>query len=103
MPYIYDGEWCQACGGDQEAAEVTSLDIIKVLRARRLSYLGHILRANEDRLLHIAIGQMQADQKDGGLLMDAPEHSSIAELSAPRPWLLQHRALLFSMPLGHHP
>ena len=75
-----DGEWCQACGGDQEAVEVTSLDIIKVLRARRLSYLGHILRANEDRLLHIAIGQMQADQKDGGLLMDAPEHSSIAEL-----------------------
>ena len=56
------------------------MDIIKVLRARRLSYLGHILRANEDRLLHIAIGQMQADRKDGDLLMDAPEHSSIAEL-----------------------
>ena len=43
------------------------------VRARRLQWLGHILRLDEDRLLFTAVQHMFAHRSEGDLLMDDPK------------------------------
>ena len=66
----------------QEASQKwQTFDIVRWLRARRLKWVGDILRTmGTDRMLKQAIFEMHMSPQDGDLLMDAPEHSSIAEL-----------------------
>ena len=67
----------------QEASkECQTFDLVKWVRARRLQWLGHILRMGTDRLLKRAIFEMYKSPEDGDLLMDAPPHSSWRELCA---------------------
>ena len=65
----------------QEAsAKTRTFDIILWIRARRLQWLGHILRMGTERLLKRAVFEMFKNRKEGDLLMDAPSHESWREL-----------------------
>ena len=65
----------------EEASDGTrSFDLVRAVRARRLSWLGHILRMDQDRLLVKAVKHLYEDGNEGDILMDAPTTSSWDEL-----------------------
>ena len=66
----------------QEAsAKTKTFDILMWIHARRLQWLGHILRMGTDeRMLKRAIFYMFKERQDGDMLMDAPAHRSWREL-----------------------
>ena len=58
----------------QEAtAATTTFNILKWVRARRLQWLGHILRLPEGRLVRTAVEQIHSSRAEGNILMDVPE------------------------------
>jgi len=58
-----------------------SVDLIRLLRVRRLRWLGHILRLDDERLLRrTMMASMQQPYPEGSILMDAPPHDSWADL-----------------------
>ena len=61
---------------------VPSYDLIGAVRARRLKYVGHILRLEEGRMLRGAIEEEWRNQTDGcrGLLYDTPIVETFDEL-----------------------
>ena len=63
----------------ESSEATTTFDIIGKLRARRLQWLGHMLRASKDRLIHVAVAQMIDHRQDGDLLSDAPAHDGSIE------------------------
>ena len=65
----------------QEASPKSrTFDIVLWIRARRLQWLGHILRMGKERLLKRAIYEMFKNRKQGDMLMDAPTHKTWREL-----------------------
>ena len=60
----------------EEAAEGKTFDIVRWIRARRLQWLGHILRMGTERMLKQAVFEMFKAPKEGDLLMDAPTRDS---------------------------
>ena len=61
----------------EEATESTrTFDLIANIRAKRLKWLGLILRMDEGRMLKSAVKLMYDNRKEGDLLMDAPAASS---------------------------
>ena len=62
-----------------EATEKT-FDLILWIRARRLQWLGHILRMGTYRYVKQAIFGMYKDRREGDILMDAPKNVSWREL-----------------------
>ena len=50
--------------------------IVRWIRARRLAWLGHILRLGPERKIKQAVFEMFKDRSEGDLLMDAPQHRS---------------------------
>ena len=65
----------------QEATEETcTFNLVRAIRARRLQWLGHILRLDEDRLLLKAVQHMYAHRSEDDLLMDAPKTANWLEL-----------------------
>ena len=57
-----------------------SVDLVLLLRVRRLRWLGHILRMDSDRILKQALLSLQQPYPEGSLLMDAPPHESWDDL-----------------------
>ena len=57
-----------------------SVDLVLLLRVRRLRWLGHILRMDSDRMLKQALLSLQQPYPEGSLLMDAPPHESWDDL-----------------------
>ena len=58
----------------EEASPTTrSFDVVRWIRARRLTWVGHILRMDADRLVHKAIKFMSENRSTGDLLMDVPK------------------------------
>ena len=55
-------------------------DLIKTLRTRRLRWLGHILRLDEDRLLRKVVIAMEKPYPKGSIMMDAPPHDTMDDL-----------------------
>ena len=55
-------------------------DIIKTILMRRLKWLGHILRLDNDRMLKQAVLSMKKPYPKGSIMMNAPPHDSIQEL-----------------------
>ena len=54
-----------------------TFDVLTWIRARRLQWVGHILRlkgTDEDRLIHKALQWMYENRKDGDLLLDVSKH-----------------------------
>ena len=65
----------------EEAKEGSrSFDLIRAIRARRLAWLGHILRMDDDRLLAKAVRHKYDERSEGDILSDAPEPESWSEL-----------------------
>ena len=58
-----------------------TFDLIAHLRARRLKWLGHILRLDPQRPTQQIVMSFAKPYSEGSLLMDAPEHTSLEELS----------------------
>ena len=67
----------------EEAKEGSkSFDLLRAIRARRLAWLGHILRMDEDRLLAKAVRHKYDERSEGDILSDAPKTESWDELKA---------------------
>ena len=66
----------------QEAsAKWRTFDLVKWIRARRLQWLGHILRLGTERLIKQAVFEIYKNRQDGDLMMDAPETRSWRQLT----------------------
>ena len=48
----------------------TTFNLVKWIRARRLKWVGHILRMDEERLVHKALMHIYNNPQTGDLLMD---------------------------------
>ena len=53
-----------------------TFDLVRWIRARRLAWLGHILRMGTERKLKQAVYEIFKYRQPGDLLMDAPPHTS---------------------------
>ena len=72
----------------QEASSKTrTFDIMVWILARRLQWLGHILRMGTERLLKRAIFEMFKERQKGDMLMDAPACTSWRELCTHSQWI----------------
>ena len=61
----------------QEASKKwRTFDLVAWVQARRLQWLGHILRMGSERKLKQAVFEMFKCRKEVDMLMDAPEHKS---------------------------
>ena len=49
-----------------------TFDLLMWIRARRLQWLGHILRVDDGRLIKRTVQMMYEAPQEGGLFMDAP-------------------------------
>ena len=58
-----------------------TFDLVRWIRARRLQWLGHILRMGSERKLKQAIFEMFKARSEGDMLMDVPETTSWRELT----------------------
>ena len=58
-----------------------SFDLVRAVRARRLAWLGHILRMDPQRMLHKAIRAMYDNRQEGDMLTDAPSTKTWKELT----------------------
>ena len=57
-----------------------SFDLVRWIRARRLAWLGHILRLGPERKIKQAVFEMFKSKTEGDMLMDAPPHQTWREL-----------------------
>ena len=61
----------------QEAvAESCIFNLVRAIRARRLQWLGHILRLEEERILQRVVKEVYENKSEGDIMMDAPKTES---------------------------
>ena len=66
----------------QEARRATtSYDLVRHIRVMRLKWLGFIMRQVDVRLIRIAIDVQTSMNLQGNILMDAPKHNNLNELT----------------------
>ena len=65
----------------EASADTRTFDLLRWIRARRLQWLGNILRMGQDRKLKQAVFEIFKAPSEGDLLMDAPKMSSWRELT----------------------
>ena len=86
----------------QEASVDKTFDLVRWIRARRLQWLGHILRMGTERSLKRAVFVMFKSPREGDLMMDAPRHDSWRELTkyaADRDWWRERVRSLRQQPI----
>ena len=64
----------------EEVTVGKTFDLIRWIRARKLQWLGHILRMGEEHKSNRAIFVMFKSPQPGDMLMDAPQTDSWREL-----------------------
>ena len=57
---------------EEVSRRTRTFDIVQWIRARRLQWVGHILRMDDQRLVKQALRYIYDNEKEGDLLMDAP-------------------------------
>ena len=67
---------------DEVKKDGKTYDLVAAIRAKRLRWLGQILRMKDDRMVLKATKMMYSNRKDGDILMDAPQAGSWSELRA---------------------
>ena len=55
---------------EEASASTRIFDVVRWIRARRLQWVGHILRMDQDRLVYKALYYEHTHRTEGGLLMD---------------------------------
>ena len=65
---------------EEASAATQTFDVVRWIRARRLQWVGHILRMAPDRLVSKALHHIAENRSEGDLLMDAPRYHSWEEL-----------------------
>ena len=65
---------------EEASKDTRTFDLLRWIRARRLQWLGHILRMDSERKLKQAVFEMFRAPRPGDLLMDAPKVKSWHEL-----------------------
>ena len=64
----------------EASKDTRTFDLLRWIRARRLQWLGHILRMGSDRKLKQAVFELYKSPSAGDLLMDSPKTKSWREL-----------------------
>ena len=79
----------EKCEADAIRQQTTNpaVDLVAMLRVRRLRWVGHVLRMDESRRLRQLLLKFDSiypdnNYPDGSVLMDAPAHDSVADLIA---------------------
>ena len=67
---------------EEASKDTRKFDLLRWIRARRLQWLGHIMRMGPERKLKQAVFEMFRNPKPGDLLMDAPKVKSWRELAS---------------------
>ena len=67
---------------EEASKDTRTFDLLRWIRARRLQWLGHIMRMGPERKLKQAVFEMFRNPKPGDLLMDAPKVKSWRELAS---------------------
>ena len=66
----------------QEARpQTTSYNLLLRIRQQRLRWVGHILRCDEERIIHTIVQVQHEHKRYGNLLMDAPPHQDLHHLT----------------------
>ena len=65
---------------EESSRRTRTFDVVRWIRARRLQWVGHILRMRDTRLVHKAAKYIYDNKKEGDLLMDVPAKYSWREL-----------------------
>ena len=65
---------------EEASRETRTFDVVSWIRARRLQWVGHILRMDEKRLVYKALKHIHENKSEGDLLMDLPDKYSWKEL-----------------------
>ena len=95
---------------DEASPDTRTFDLLRWIRARRLQWLGHILRMEDDRKLKQAVYEIFKAPSHGDLLMDAPTVKSWRELRQyaadrdywkARVWSFRQRPVI-NVTLGQH-
>ena len=60
----------------ESSSKWCTFDLVRWIRVRRLSWLGHILRMGHERKLKYAVFELFKDRQPDNLLMDDPTHIS---------------------------
>ena len=95
---------------EEASPKTRSFDIVRWVRARRLAWLGHILRLGPDRKIKQTVFEMFKDRSEGDLLMDAPQHTTWRHLCTQacdrERWRVRVRAMkqapIISVTMGPH-
>ena len=53
-------------------ADARTFEIVRWVRARRLQWVGHILRIDPEHMVHETVHHVVENREDGDLLMDVP-------------------------------
>ena len=95
---------------DEASPDTRTFDLLRWIRARRLQWLGHILRMEDDRKLNQAVYEIFKVPSHGDLLMDVPTVKSWRELRQyaadrdywkARVWSFRQRPVI-NVTLGQH-
>lgn len=71
---------------DEASATTRTFDLVRWIRARRLQWVGHILRMEPDHMVYNALKHLHGSRSQGDILMDVPDYAwpELVQLAANR-------------------
>ena len=71
---------------EETSEDTRTFDSVRWIRARRAQWIGHILRMDQNRMVHQVVKSMYGDRSSGDLITDDPDlkWDEFAEFTANR-------------------